>query len=509
MTSDIGNILLPSLRDQLLAVKKAARQIDGVQLKLATGKDVNRAIDDPVSFFASKSLTDRVQDLTRLLDGIGLSIRTIEEAQSGLEGVRAIIDQIDSLAAETRALYGGDTGLENIILADEPVLYYKLNETSGTTATNLGTGGTGLDGTYQGGVTLAHGSGYPAGERTALFDASASGVVAVPDSLLINSDLNGYPARTVELVFHASDVSGRQVLYEEGGGTNGINVYIDDGQLYVDAYNGVDFGPFAINTEIEAEKSYHVALALDANKSEFIAYVNGQEIGSGAVTVPLSVHTGDIAIGGVLDNTVFFDGAYTGGDGFYFDGLISDVAIYNDVLTAEDIQTRYNATNIEFQKLYDDDIATLIAQIDQLVEDTSYLGINLLDKDVLETAFNADRSNILSTEGVNVDSAGLGLLAPDLIGISQVEDLEEDVRVARDSLRQAGFTLTNDLSIIKVRRDFTQETINTLQAGSDDLVVADQNQLGAELLALQTRQAIQFSVISLTAEFQQSTLRLF
>ncbi len=70
-------------------------------------------------------------------------------------------------------------------------------------------------------------------------------------------------------------------------------------------------------------------------------------------------------------------------------------------------------------------------------------------------------------------------------------------------------SIANDLSIVQFRRDFTEQTINTLQAGADDLVVADQNEEGANLLALQTRQALGTTSLSLAAQSQQSVLRLF
>lgn len=78
-----------------------------------------------------------------------------------------------------------------------------------------------------------------------------------------------------------------------------------------------------------------------------------------------------------------------------------------------------------------------------------------------------------------------------------------------ESVRGFGSTLANNLSIIQTRRDFTQNTINTLRAGADDLTVADQNEEGANLLALQTRQQLGVTSLSLAAQSQQSVLRLF
>lgn len=80
---------------------------------------------------------------------------------------------------------------------------------------------------------------------------------------------------------------------------------------------------------------------------------------------------------------------------------------------------------------------------------------------------------------------------------------------ALDTVRNFGTTIANSLSIIQTRRDFTESTISILKAGAADLVTADQNEEGANLLALQTRQQLGVTALSLAAQSQQSVLRLF
>ena len=62
---------------------------------------------------------------------------------------------------------------------------------------------------------------------------------------------------------------------------------------------------------------------------------------------------------------------------------------------------------------------------------------------------------------------------------------------------------------MQIRQDFTKATINTLQTGSDDLTLADFNEEGANLLALQTRQQLSTTALSLGAQADQNVLRLF
>jgi flagellin-like hook-associated protein FlgL len=127
----------------------------------------------------------------------------------------------------------------------------------------------------------------------------------------------------------------------------------------------------------------------------------------------------------------------------------------------------------------------------------------------LETYFNEDRSNSLQTEGVDFTAVGLGIVEGDFTNAANVQQSIDQLRSATNDVRNFGQSIANDLSVVQFRRDFTEQTINTLKSGADDLVVADQNEEGANLLALQTRQALGTTSLSLAAQSQQAVLRLF
>jgi flagellin len=56
---------------------------------------------------------------------------------------------------------------------------------------------------------------------------------------------------------------------------------------------------------------------------------------------------------------------------------------------------------------------------------------------------------------------------------------------------------------------FTQNIINTLEVGAGDLTIADMNEEGANMLALQTRQQLSSTALSLANQAEQSVLSLF
>ena len=80
---------------------------------------------------------------------------------------------------------------------------------------------------------------------------------------------------------------------------------------------------------------------------------------------------------------------------------------------------------------------------------------------------------------------------------------------ALTSLQSESQTLSASLSTVQIRQDFTKSTINTLQTGSAALTLANSNQEGANLLALQTRQQLSSTALSLASQADQNVLRLF
>jgi flagellin len=80
---------------------------------------------------------------------------------------------------------------------------------------------------------------------------------------------------------------------------------------------------------------------------------------------------------------------------------------------------------------------------------------------------------------------------------------------ALTTLRSESQTLGASLSTVQIRQDFTKAMVNTLNTGADNLTLADSNQEGANLLALQTRQQLSTTALSLASQADQNVLRLF
>ena len=154
----------------------------------------------------------------------------------------------------------------------------------------------------------------------------------------------------------------------------------------------------------------------------------------------------------------------------------------------------------------------ILEQINQLANDSSYKGVNLLRKDDLRVIFNEDRSSYIDVKGTDASSAGLGLTAVDKADWSTnggVDDTITAIEDAINTLRDMASEFGNNYSIVQTRQDFTENLINVLEEGSDNLILADMNEESANMLALQTRQQLGINSLSLASQAAQSVLQLF
>jgi len=376
--------LSPGVRQNLLSLQQTADLLNTTQNRLATGKKVNSAFDNPVSYFASQSLSNRASDLSSLLDQIGQATQTLGAANQGLTSITSLLQQALSIAKQAQS-------------ATEPTLATDVGTLSGsstaTTAGNLV-------------VAVTGGSTYTV-------------AVAATDT-------------AATIISHFNATSGL-------GSTGAVTAATDS--------------------------SGH--LELEANP---------------AFSVTLTASTTTAAVGLTADASTNFAGTSTPGT------------------TRTTLTNNYNA---------------LLLQIDQLAGDSSYNGVNLLNGNNLKVIFNETNTSSLTIAGVTFNSAGLGLTALGTTGggafqsDTSVQSTIDSINTALQTVRTQSETFGTNVATIQVRQDFTKNIINTLQTGSDNLVLADQNQESANLLTLQTRQQLSISALSIANQAQQAVLKLF
>jgi flagellin len=563
MSSDV--VLSAALRSNLLSLQSTQRLIDSTQLRLATGLKVSSALDNPQNFFTSQALNNRASDLTRLLDGIGQSIRTIEEADAGITALTSLVSQAQSVADQADAAIRASEGFASIrstadldgvgalvaasggtLVAGDDFKITVRNPTTGVVTTSVDINIDATDNIYN---------------LAAEINASAVGTgnlvrADVEDGrLVINSLVDGNIIRVLDgTTTPGADgfafLGLNSVVNSEGSGVGTFrqagtviagNVVRSQAALVATAVNGVyqssatlNAAGYVANYGTAATDDVTLSLDIDGVVTTIGSYTNTSTIQeviddintagiSADVSASFNTTTGQIEVTFAEDvgvATIRFghnDGTSTGDIAF---GFATGVLGFGALGGATDVTLAAGATQLQGERIiftgsstsltqFTDDFNNIRSQIDDLVSDAQYRGVNLLGGDNLTTFFNEDRSSSLVTEGEDFSAAGLGLSQANFITAANVQTAISQARGALEAVRNFGSTLANDLSIIQTRRDFTESTIATLKAGADDLTVADQNEEGANLLALQTRQQLGVTSLSLAAQSQQSVLRLF
>ena len=565
MTTDV--VLTGSFRPVITTLTRVERTIEDVTSRLASGLRVQSALDDPSNFFAARALSAEASDFNRLVDSINQSIFTLQQADNGIRAITENIEQAESLALqavelfqtqdiETVAIITGNVNLSDVqditnlnnvnnlqefdVVAGDGeggTLRATVRIDTGTSGTafasllsNLSDGGERLNlqvkldenGLLQirsgnndffrieasaGSANLATLTGLGLGE----FADSQGNFTALAGRELRTQTLlrtdGGDLAQATDRFRTPTDVT---VLSGENGDPfadfRASNTVFND--FYYFGVNGgalEQFGFFADNgTANEA-----------VSLQEYVDNINNNAILNGTINAEFDEETAQIVIRPNSENQtsvqlqLFEFGGNNLATAFNYGGSSSLDQVPAQAGNTTTDSFVFGSIPPEAADDLEEQLADVLSSIEQLVIDSNYRGINLLDGETLTTSFNPDGSNVLNIEGRDLSVTGLGF---DQIVFNSLNTANEGVNLVREGLNNVRIyegSLSNSLSVLRTRSDFTQQRINNLQSGADDLTVADANEEGANLLALQTRQALATTSLSLASESQQSVLRLF
>lgn len=266
------------------------------------------------------------------------------------------------------------------------------------------------------------------------------------------------------------------------------------------------------NVDISGETDIGANVAGVADADDFTIQVGSAT----AVTIAIADGDGTAELLTKL-NAVANVSASTTTDGFLKIEAINgeDLILANDTntpltafgVTATTYDGTVNSTRATLASEYD----SIRTQITALAGDAGFNGINLLQQDDLSVIFNETSTSSLTVSGVDFDAAGLSISASaNTFQIdSNINSALTELDAALTSLRSQASTFGSNLSVVQTRQDFTKSLINTLETAAAGLTLADTNEEGANLLALQTRQTLSSTALSLASQGDQNVLRLF
>jgi len=247
-------------------------------------------------------------------------------ATKDLSTAQVIFYKVES-SAVVRSLY------KAAVLASGPVAYWRLDETSGTSAAD--TSGNSNGGTYVGTPTLEvdgvmkDGS----GSTSVHFDGSTQYVVV--DAVI--ADMVGETALTVEAWIRHDSFAGQDAIFGINllsAGAGDDNIYVlwvqADGTLLWD-----DDGVSETSTAALSALTAHYVVATRDGSGNLMFYIDGVWDSTHATTPSTPSGSGEAATIGME-----YDPASAKSD--YFDGRIDEVAIYTRALDPDEILEHYN-----------------------------------------------------------------------------------------------------------------------------------------------------------------------
>ncbi len=243
-------------------------------------------------------------------------------------------------------------------------------------------------------------------------DATDRGLEIDDDETINNSTPGYFNKKVISIAFRTgNDVTSDQMLFEQGGGSRGLHMFIDNGSIYAGAWNTLaddtdaPWGYISQSASIETETEYILTMVLEGDNGgagstasgTFYAYLNGRLLGTSSNIGRLFDHTDNIGVGRVNEASRTTTGSTTDALSFY--GSISEIVYQNEPLSV-DSERR--------QKL------------------ESYLALKYgitLDQSTYQVYYNAN-SDIIFNTGLNTAAGGFEDYDSDIAGIGRDDDSE-------------------------------------------------------------------------------------
>ncbi|WGR74024.1 MULTISPECIES: DUF1522 domain-containing protein [unclassified Bradyrhizobium] len=356
----MSNIVLSaSVRQNLLSLQSTADLLATTQQRLATGKKVNTALDNPTNFFTAQGLDNRASDISNLLDGINNGVQVLQAANTGITSLQKLIDSAKSIAnqaLQTTVGYSTKSNISTTIPGATPAdlrgtTSYTNASATGNVVTNGTAGGTTpiTTATTLGGISQSLvGTAAPDGAGTPASLATGLTLLGTPSASTIAA--NGAPSDGDVLVVDGKTITFRAgatptaAAVPAGSGLSG-NI-VTDGNGNSTVYLGTNASPTATVQDV-------------MNAIDLASGVQKAAISAGLATLSNSSGTNASIAGGALTLTT---------------GTGADLSITgkSDFLKALGLTTATGSGNVTVTKAR----LTTSATLGTLVQDGSTLNVD-------------------------------------------------------------------------------------------------------------------------------------
>jgi flagellin-like hook-associated protein FlgL len=529
------------MRANLLSLQNTASLMATTQQRLATGKKVNSALDNPTSYFAAQSLTSRAGDLSNLLDGMGQGIQSLTAATQGITSAESIVQQMQSVANSAMQSINASNASTSATLNSISNSTASLNSVvTNLTSTSTPPVSSGLavgDNFSIGGTSITINSGETMSQLGQAISAATNGNVSLSASntgkfSLTNSSSSSTYTFGDGTGTPLGDIFGTAPTTLAANSTTTATAALNANTVVAatastSLFNTATFNTIAANSSnlvtttgttdaISSGATLTVTLGTGTSAATHTIKVSANGGADGGVSTVGDLLTQLNNISGVnasLDSTGKLSITATGGKALTLtDGSANGAFGTLGLTTGSTIAATNAAPSANYASQFDG----LRSQLDQLVQDSGYQGTNLISGATnapLKILFNSDANNPneLVVNSMDLTSSGMGVSATsgNWNSATDVTNTLSQLTTATSTLRDAASQLGSNLTTVQTRQSFTTTLINTLQDGAGDLTNADMNQESANMLALQTQQQLGTSSLSLASQAAQSVLKLF
>jgi flagellin-like hook-associated protein FlgL len=502
--------LSKAVRSNLLHLQNTAKLMDITQERLATGKKVNSALDNPTNFFTSEALNARAADIGTLLDAMSNGIQTIEAADNGLTAITKTIESMQSTLRQARQ--DNTFQVASFSMPANPAftagqeLTFSGGSVGDPSSVALTKGSAGATSFAYAGSAIAYGP-----TDTSTFSINVDGAGAVPVTInqaVVQSVGNGDDVidsieELTAILNKAMGTAGVAATATHDGtnvtisaNSTGASSSIAISDIDLDADGGgsaTTLGGFAAGTPTPGDADGGASKTVDELVTEINTRFKGQ--------VRASNDNGKLRLENLSTSELSIDG-------------ISSAGVI-DAISTDQAEIGGNNIRANLAKQFNE----LRSELDRLAEDASYNGVNLLRGDALKIVFNELGTSMIEiqtrdAEGnvrpINSNELELFEITEEqLDSDASIDGLLNKLQLALGEVRSQASDLGSTLSTVQNRENFTKQMINTLQTGAANLTLADTNEEGANMLALQTRQQLSQTALSLASQADQAVLRLF
>lgn len=516
--------LTSAVRSNLLALQSTQGLVNRTQGRLSTGLKVASAIDDPVAYFQAKALSDRAADFQGKKDNIDQGVSSLSTALQGITGVSTLVKQLKGLALNAQS--ASSAQISGLVQQ-----FNSLRSQLDTLA---------VDTQYQG-QNLIAGVGQTLSVSFSNLTASSLTVNSV-DVRVEATGLNiakavtsnggfqvsfddatggnlGYGVIKTTYAGTATSLTSGNYTFSYGSGTVTLTVYS------AGSTTGSDFEAFTTTSTLTNGQSmaFRVGTGSGFSDTETISSATSTQnsnrfaiefhASSGGGTSASLADGGsvDLAINGLTGNTLNA-GSYT----FSYAGInvtMKVVSAGGTTGTFTVTQTFVNGQYLTLNLATSGAAGTFTAAgyiatsaAGQFSQNSfgAFQGRAYYTGGDLTTVYGAQVSAGFTSMGY---VSGQYVLDANLQGV--VQNLVTKLDANLQTLRSVGQSLGTNVALLNTRLDFTKNYVDLLQSGSGKLTLADLNEEGANLLALQTRQQLGIQALSFAGQNEKSILSLF